>query len=73
MARELWMAGAVKREGALRKKMGAKEGEKIPIARLQARKRALQAKAKGDKKLSATELRELKQINLALTFRKYKS
>lgn len=31
-----WMAGAVKRPGALRKKLGAKDGEPIPAKKLKA-------------------------------------
>lgn len=67
MAVKKWIKGAIKRPGALRRKFGAKDN--IPAGKLQTRKRTLQAKAKGEKKLSATELRELRQINLALTLR----
>lgn len=39
---EKWIAGAIKHKGALRKQLGAKEGEKIP-----AKKLAKAAKAPG--------------------------
>ena len=51
-----WIAGAVKRPGALRKKLGAKKGKPIPLAKLRAA-----AKKKG---------RTGRQARLALTFRK---
>ena len=31
-----WIAGAIKKKGALRKELGVKEGEKIPAAKLAA-------------------------------------
>ena len=32
-----WIKGAIKRPGALRKKLGVKKGEKIPASKLQAK------------------------------------
>ena len=64
-----WIQKAIKRPGALRKKMGAKDG--IPTAKLKAKKKALQKKAKGEKKLTPSELRTLRQINLALLLRRF--
>jgi hypothetical protein len=34
MAKENWIAGAIKKPGALRKTLGVKKGEKIPAAKL---------------------------------------
>lgn len=34
MAKEKWIQGAIKKPGALRKTLGVKKGEKIPIAKL---------------------------------------
>lgn len=34
MAKENWIAGAIKKPGALRKSLGVKKGEKIPSAKL---------------------------------------
>ena len=51
-----WIKGAIKRPGALRKKAGAKKGEKIPEAKL-----AKMAKQKG---------RTGKQARLAQTLKK---
>jgi len=60
---------AIKRPGALRKKLGVKEGKNIPKGKLSEEKKRLQKKAKNDK-LSTGELRELRQINLANTLAK---
>jgi len=54
----MWIAGAVKNKGALRKKLGVKKGDKIP-----AKKLAKAAKAKG--KLG-------KEARLAETLRSFK-
>lgn len=51
-----WIKGAIKRPGALRKKLGAKEGEPIPQGKLK-------AAAKGNS-------RTAKQARLALTLKK---
>lgn len=34
MGKENWIAGAIKKPGALRKTLGVKKGEKIPTAKL---------------------------------------
>ncbi len=34
MAKEKWIAGAIKKPGALHKSLGVKKGEKIPTAKL---------------------------------------
>jgi len=52
-----WIAGAIKHPGALRRKLGVKEGEKIPASKLAAKK--------GD--TAATK----RQKNLAKTLRKF--
>jgi len=65
-----WIKGAIKRPGALRKKMGVAKGKKIPASKLAARKKVLQKKGEGEKKLTTTERRELRQITLAQTLRK---
>jgi len=49
----------------------ARKTGKLPITQLRRRKSELQQKAKGEKKLTKSELRELRQINLALTLRKF--
>jgi len=36
MATKNWIAGAIKKPGALRKELGVKEGEKIPAKKLAA-------------------------------------
>lgn len=53
-----WIAGAIKKPGALRKEMGVKKGEKIPKAKL-----AKAAKKKG---------KEGKRAKLAETLSKFK-
>ncbi len=34
MAKDMWIAGAIKKPGSLRKSLGVKKGEKIPEAKL---------------------------------------
>ena len=36
MAKKNWIAGAIKKPGALRKQLGVKEGQTIPVAKLAA-------------------------------------
>ena len=67
-----WIKGAVKKPGALRKSMGAKKGEKIPIADINKKIATLHKKGEGDKKLTKPERTELARLNLAKTFRKMK-
>ena len=63
MATKKWIQAAIKPEnkGALRKKLGAKKGEDIPVAKLE-------KAAKSDKSSPKTK----KQANLAITLRKMK-
>jgi hypothetical protein len=59
-------------KGALRKKLGIPEEDKIPVAKLKSLKKELEGKSKGDKKLSAADLKLLKQVNLALNLKSLK-
>jgi hypothetical protein len=67
---EKWIKGAIKNPGALREKMGAKEGETIPKEKLAAKESQLRKEAAGDKKLSSAKRTLLKQIVLARTLGK---
>ena len=62
-----WIQKTDMKKGALHKKLGIPEGEKIPKSKLNSIKKDLMAKAKGDKKLSAADSKLLKQVNMALT------
>lgn len=70
-----WMAAVRKKMqkagtvGALREQMGAAEGKNIPTSELRAKASELSKKAKGEKKLSASELEKSRRVNLALRFR----
>jgi len=66
-AEEKWIQKTDMKKGALRKKLGIPEGEKIPKSKLNSLKKDLMSKSKGDKKLSASDAKLLKQVNLALT------
>ena len=59
MAKDNWIAGAIKKPGALRKKLGVKKGEKIPLNKLKKAEHSKNAKTK-------------KQAVLAETLRKFK-
>jgi len=65
-----WIQSAIKRPGALHRQLGIPEGKKIPREKLLEIKRRLTAKAKKGK-LSPSELRLLRRVNLALTLRKF--
>jgi hypothetical protein len=69
-AEEKWIQKTGMKKGALHKKLGIPEGNKIPKSKLNSLKKELMAKAKGDKKLSAADSTLLKQVNLALTLGK---
>ena len=69
MADKKWIKKAIKRPGALRKKMGVKEGEKIPEAKLDKTVSRLRKAAEGDKKLSSAQRRLLRQASMAQTLR----
>ena len=64
-----WIQDTKMKKGALHKKLGVPEGDKIPQSKLKALKKELMDKAKGDKKLSASDSKLLKQVNLALTLK----
>ena len=63
-----WIAGATPKatKGALRRAMGAEPGKPIPAAALAQEKARLGAK----KKLTPSQRRKLRQINLAQTLKK---
>ena len=58
--------------GALHKKLGVPQGEKIPVTKLKSIKKDLMKKGEGDKKLSTSDSKLLKQVNLALTLKDIK-
>ena len=64
-----WIQKAGMKKGALHKKLGVPEGDKLPQSKLKSLKAELSKKAKGDKKLSAADSKLLKQVNLALTLK----
>ena len=64
-----WIQKAVKHPGALHKKLGIPEGDKIPKTKLNSLKKELHLKSKGDKKLSSADSKLLKQVNLALNLK----
>ena len=66
-SKDKWIQDTGMKKGALHKKLGIPEGEKIPKSKLNSIKKDLMAKAKGDKKLSAEDSKLLKQVNMALT------
>ena len=69
---EKWIQGAIKNPGALREKMGAKEGENIPKEKISSKISQLEKEGEGDKKLSAAKRTMLKQLVLARTLGKMK-
>ena len=71
-AEEKWIQKTHMKKGALHKKLGVPEGDKIPQAKLKSLKKELMKKAEGDKKLSAADSKLLKQVNLALTLKSVK-
>ena len=70
---EKWIADAIKDKGALRKKMGKKEGEKITDAEIDAELAKLHKKDKDpDKKgdqLSKADAKKKKELTLAKTLK----
>ena len=68
-AKEKWIQKTKMKKGALHKKLGVPEGDKIPQAKLKSLKKDLMKKAEGDKKLSVPDSTLLKQVNLALTLK----
>lgn len=71
-AEEKWIQKTDMEKGALHKKLGVPEGEKIPVSKLKSLKSELMKKGEGDKKLSTSDAKLLKQVNLALTLKKVK-
>ena len=69
---EKWIQKTDMKKGALRKKLGVPEGEKIPKSKLKSLKSELMKKGEGDKKLSDSDSKLLKQVNLALTLKDIK-
>ena len=69
---EEWMRKAVnpKDKGELHKKLDVPADEKIPTSLLKKKKKELQARAEGDKKLTKAERELLGQIQFALNARK---
>ena len=67
---EKWIEKAIKKPGALREQMGAKEGEKIPVTKLRKKEKQLRKQAEGDKELSSGKRKLLKRVVLAQTLRK---
>ena len=70
--KEKWIQKTKMHKGALHKKLGVPEDETIPVSKLKALKKELQAKGKGDKKMSDSDLKLLKQVNLALNLKSLK-
>ncbi len=66
-SKDKWIQDTGMKKGGLHKSLGIPEGEKIPKSKLNSIKKDLMAKAKGDKKLSPTDSKLLKQVNMALT------
>ena len=71
-AEEKWIQKTGMKKGALHKKLGVPEGDKIPQSKLKSIKKELMKKGEGDKKLSAADSKLLKQVNLALTLKSVK-
>jgi hypothetical protein len=69
---EKWIQGAIKNPGALREKMGVKEGENISKEKISSKISQLEKEGAGDKKLSAAKRTMLKQLVLARTLGKMK-
>lgn len=67
-----WIQKTDMKKGALHKKLGVPEGDKIPKSKLKSLKTELSKKAEGDKKLSDSDAKLLKQVNLALTLKNLK-
>lgn len=59
MATKNWIAGAIKKPGALRKSLGVKEGEKIPAGKLA--KAAEKGGKMGQRARLAQTLRKMKK------------
>ena len=62
---EKWMQDAVKRPGALHKKLGIPEDQEIPMELINKKLAELKKKSEGDKTLSKDELQFQRQLNFA--------
>jgi hypothetical protein len=71
-SKEKWIQDTDMKKGSLHKSLGVPEGEKLSQSKLKSLKKELMNKAKGDKKLSKSDLKLLKQVNLALTLKDVK-
>lgn len=60
MAKEMWIAGAIKKPGALRKTLGVKKGEKIPLSKLKKAEHSKNPKTRKRAELAET-LRKLRK------------
>lgn len=69
---EKWIQKTGMKKGELHKKLDVPEDEKIPKSLLKKLKSELQKKGEGDKKLSSSDLKLLKQVNLALSLKDIK-
>lgn len=72
LAEEKWMQKATnpKEKGELHRKLNIPEDQEIPTEKLEAAKRRIQNKSKGDKKLSESDRELLSQIQFALNARR---
>jgi len=64
-----WIQKTDMSKGLLHKRLGIPEGDKIPVSKLKSLKTELTKKSEGDKKLSVSDSKLLKQVNLALTLK----
>lgn len=71
IAVDRWMQGAVKRPGALSRKLGYKESDNIPMSVINSKLSELHAKAQKGK-LSASELRLVRELTFAKNAKKAK-
>lgn len=69
---EKWIQKTDMEKGALHKKLNVPQDEKIPVTKLKKLKSELSKKSEGDKKLSKSDSKLLKQVNLALTLKDIK-
>jgi len=66
-AKNKWIQDTKMNKGSLHKKLNVPQDEKIPVSKLKSLKKELSKKAEGDKKLSKSDLKLSKEVNLALT------
>ncbi len=64
-----WMANLKIKTGALSRSLGIPEKEDISVSLLKSKKKELQKKGEGPKKLSKSDLTLLRRINFALTLK----